>query len=124
MSTKERKERNEHMVRLYLAGTTQQIIADRFNLTEARVGQILRKMGVTKNDRKKPPVSNRTAFVGVHLTPEVKRAVKIAADSEDPKLSVSAFIARTLRAELERRNIPVVDDPPSREQDVPLPLEG
>jgi DNA-binding NarL/FixJ family response regulator len=111
-------ERDAHICFLYSEGHTQEALAEKFEISEQRVGQILSKMGLTKKDRLS---SERTLFTGVHLTVAVKEALRIEAEREGT--SMSALIAQAVVAELQRRNIEIVE-PSFLDVEIPLPFEG
>lgn len=120
------RERDERICQHYREGSTQAELANRFHISKVRVGQILAKAKVTKDERPKPnPASNfysRNAFVGIHLPVGLKAAVKKIGEEEET--SVSRVICEILEEEMERRGITVVEPVQSNEIDMPLPLEG
>lgn len=76
----------------YKAGKTLQRIADAFDLSKARVWQIVKKGELTKNDRKKADV--RDEFLGVNLSEPVKMALR--AETERRGVSMSEFTSELL----------------------------
>ena len=115
------KERNDVIGFLYKDGMTQQKLADKFQITEARVGQILRRQGILKNDRVKGSVQKRGCFLGVWVTAPVKEAIQAEAKNEEK--SQSQFIFDTLVAELKRRKVNLLSRINSLEIELSLPLE-
>lgn len=112
------QERDELICSLYKEGHTQADLATRFEVTEAWIGQILKKSGLTREDR--PTPLKRTKFTGIHLSESVKEALRAEAKREG--ISMSAFISRLVSEELKGRGIDCevtfVDD------NALLPLEG
>lgn len=115
--------RNDFICDLYKNGHTQDDIAAKFEISQIRVGQILRRAGLSKGDRPKtidPFI--RDAYVGVFVSRPVKAALKEAA-KHDGKKSVSSFLCELIENDLKRRGIKLTV-PIETEIDVPLPLEG
>lgn len=120
---REQVQRDLLICTLYVEGNTQEELANRFDITTARVGQILQSKGLRKADRE-VVLNGPTVFTGVLLPRAVKEAVKVEAKGEE--MSMSAFIAKCVIEELKRRNINIEEEPIqlSTEVEVPLPLEG
>jgi transcriptional regulator with XRE-family HTH domain len=113
--------RNEQICVLYREGLTQEELAEQFEVTKVRIGQILKKAGLTKEDRPDMTItSNRTKFTGIHLTEAAKLAVKEEAKREG--ISMSAFIAALVLKELKDRGIDCEIATYLKEEDVKLPL--
>lgn len=93
-----RKERNAFICQLYREGSTQEELANRFQRTKVRIGQILAGAGLVKEDRPKMK-TERTGFVGVNLRPEVKTALRNHTEN------MSAWIAETVERELEQQGV-------------------
>lgn len=110
--------------KLYTEGgddSTMEALANRFHLSKARIGRILNKVGIRKEHRPLPPLSDRTAYTGVTLHPDVKKALRKIAKSSDKK-SLSAYIAGLIDEDLKRHNV-VIERSLPNEIDTPLPLE-
>lgn len=114
------RERNARMCTLYTEGWTHARIGDEFNLSVVRVGQILRGAGLRKVDRARTP--RPTAFIGTHVSNGIKESLR--REAENDGISLSLFVAQTMRAELIRRGCAINDTLSFKEIDVPLPLEG
>ena len=90
---KSKKERNDEICARYKAGATLEACAEAFGISKERVRQVLRRAGVFKADRLRA-ASDRTAFLGVNLTPATKEALKVGA--EERGASVSQFVSDAL----------------------------
>ena len=95
------EERDIQICALYKEGRTQAELATQFDVSEAWIGIILRKAGVTKAD--KPTRPKRTQFTGVHLSEGVKKALRIEAKREG--ISMSEFVSQLIGKELKDRGI-------------------
>ena len=114
-----KEERNALIYQAYLDGSTQSELAERFNISEAWVGQLLHKKGLVKEDRPSP--KRRPVFIGVHLSSTIKKALKQEADREET--SMSAWVSSLVTSELKQRGINVTE-PNSTEVEEFLPFEG
>lgn len=72
---------------LYVSGETQQHIGDRYGLTRQRVCQILHELGLTREVR---PLSERTVFLGIHITEETQKKLKEKAKKAGKSVSLLA----------------------------------
>lgn len=97
ISTK--SERNAEIVRLYSSGQKPSVIGKLFSLTNERVRQILRKAEVKLQRRGNPVRSDRTIFLGVEVTDEVKEALRVEAKRRG--LSMSSLTSTTLQEMLD-----------------------
>ncbi len=103
------EERNALICQSYLDGSSQSDLAERFSITTARVGQVLHKAGLVKEDRPTEKKVKRGSFTGVHLSKNVKTALRTEAKKEET--SMSEWVANLVTAELVRRNVVVVERP-------------
>lgn len=110
--------RDEKICEGYKQGQTQEELADRFELSKARVGQILKKAGLTPQDRPEKPPSDRTTFTGVNLSPRVKSALKEEVQRQDSNMS--AWIADLVQKELASRGYDFSSPPTEDEPKLPL----
>ena len=116
-------ERDNNICSLYKQeGLTQVKLAARFGVTEVRIGQILKKAGVTKEDRPKILPNKRGCFVGVWITQPAKDA--LLREAENEKLSASRFISNLIMVELKKRKVELMARVNSLEIELPLPWEG
>jgi hypothetical protein len=97
MTKEEKDERDRAVCRLYLEGQTQAEISRQFLITEAWVSHILKKAGLTSDDR---PKGVRTSFIGIHVSPEMKEALRQIAEP-----SMSRWVADLIAQELKDRGI-------------------
>jgi hypothetical protein len=98
-----RKERDPLIAKLYTEGSTQGELAERFQLSEPRIGQILARAGLVPADR--PRISSdRTEYMGFQLSPLVKQALR---DATEKRISMSLFIAQAVEEKLKREGISV-----------------
>lgn len=107
------EDRNERICDLYLEGWTHRAIAEQFDLSIVRIGQILKDANMKKIDRSQ----RDKAYIGTHVRSAVKDAIKKEGGS------MSAFVAAAIEEKLEREGVPIPEEV-SSEIDVPLPLEG
>lgn len=93
--------RDQRIVICYRSGDyTQQTIADAFDISRARVQQVLKKAGVTAKDNPKTPHGELYSFIGCHVLKTVKKNFEAIATRR--KLSVSALARELINAEVER----------------------
>ena len=77
-------ERNAKICNHYVVdGMTYAAIAERFSLTKARIGQILRSHGVHKSDRHR----TKLEMLGVMLPEPVKSALRVEAEKRGVTMS-------------------------------------
>jgi len=89
MGAMTRAQRDEIIVKLYREGFTHDELAEEIGLSAERIRQILQSAGVTTAERGRGV--RRTAFTGVHLTPDVKEALR--EEAQRCGRSMSEFIA-------------------------------
>jgi hypothetical protein len=111
------EERNGQICALYKEGLTQVELGKRFGLSAFWIAYILKKAGITRDDRPVPP--RRPKFTGIHLSEGVKEAMRQEAQRDG--VSMSAFISALVVKELKERGINY--ELPTGESDVPLPFE-
>jgi len=87
-----KRERNAIICVMYKGGQTAQHIAEVFNVSEQRIGQILRTNGITMKDRARP--AKREEFLGVNLSTKVKAA--LLEESIKRNKSMSALVSEVL----------------------------
>lgn len=87
--------REQQIALCYRAGNTITEIATAFEVTKQRVYQILRKQGVTRDENPVTRNKNLYAFVGAHITKELKADLEHMAEIKH--LSVSAYIAQLIK---------------------------
>lgn len=119
MTQEECKERDAAIVKMYVMGVTQDNLASHFDISRARVGQILYDAGALTS-RRPHLKSIRTRFIGVHLSEGVKLAFKRVAESEGK--SMSKLLSELVITDLRTRGVAIVEPGKSNEEDVPLPL--
>lgn len=98
-----KKKRNADIGEMFKQGHTQAVIGAKHKITTARVGQILREIGILQ--AKDPEMTNRNSFIGAHVDKEVKTAMKEAAE-QDGK-SLSRFVSNLVEEEVKRRRVPI-----------------
>ena len=98
--------RNNTICILYQEGVTQADLAIRFAISKARVGQILKRAGITPDNRVTP--ANRTAFIGVNLSEGVKNALQYECLQEG--IPVSKFVSNLVVKELHARGIEITEE--------------
>jgi len=84
------RERNAAIVTAYQAGGSMAEIARRHGIGRARVQQILKQAGAWRPYEK----NDRTAFLGVNLTPAQK--AKLRAEAAKRGISVSRLVSQRL----------------------------
>lgn len=110
------KSRSKVINALHDQGVTQAELARRYKLSRTRIAQIL-----GKNSGRKTPLSDRTDFTGVHLSPAVKSALKETAKKEGK--SVSAYLADLVKEDLKRQGVEIHETPPYTGERLPLEAE-
>lgn len=90
--------RDQQIVICYRAGNSQQDIADAFDLSRARVNQILKAAGCSAVDNPKTPKGDLYAFIGSNVRTSIKNA--FVKEAERRKMSVSALTALLIENEL------------------------
>lgn len=97
-------DRNAQICSLYREGNlTQADLAAKYCISEVRVGQILNRAGLTKNERMTTP---RTRFIGVNVSQVIKDTLAVEAKREGK--STSKFVSELIVRELERRGVALV----------------
>jgi hypothetical protein len=107
MITKQQhKDRNLLICSLYAEGQTQEAIGERFQLSKARVGQILFKAGLVPEDRIIANGARRSESLSVKLSKTVKAA--LAAEASRVGTKSSALAAELIYEAMTARKIPIV----------------
>jgi hypothetical protein len=78
--------RNETICREYRAGKTLEELGKDHSISRERVRQILRKAGINKQDRH-VEVNTRDVFLGLHVSEDVKAALRVEADRRGVTMS-------------------------------------
>jgi transcriptional regulator with XRE-family HTH domain len=113
--------RDEEICEQYRAGMTQADLADKYNVTPARISQIVRKAGLLPPERPFPR-SDRTKFIGLLLTKPMKEALRGEARQEG--VSMTEFMIALISKELTQRGVDFKSIQQSTEEDVPLPYDS
>jgi hypothetical protein len=93
-------ERDKQICALYAAGATLQACADRFNLTRQRVKQIVKQAGVYRKTEQPGRMSDRDAFLGINVHPDVKEYLRRESIKRPEVRSVSELCDTWLREKL------------------------
>lgn len=88
-------DRNAAIVLRYNAGENFRMIAEAYGISRERVRQILRRNNIEPRKRGNPMRSDRTIFLGVEVTDEVKEALRVEAKRRG--VSMSSLTSVTLQ---------------------------
>lgn len=89
--------RDEAICQLYREGCTLADIGQRYDLSKARVQQIIRAHGLTKADRAERPGDGREEFLGVHVTSDTKARLRRKAGKKSMSKIASKILEDGLR---------------------------
>jgi len=89
-------ERNESICHLYKeGGLTLGQLGQRFHLSRERIRQIVKRAGLTKEDRTSAVITSTDEFLGVNIPKEIKLALRKEAQKRG--VSMSSVTTKTLR---------------------------
>lgn len=112
-----RTERDQAICDLYQDGATQEALGEQFSLSKTRVGQILKKANILT--RLPERQTNPSAFVGIHMPPNVKTSL-VELKKRDGAKSLSSLVTKIIIEELERQRIQI--EPEIDRRNVELPF--